>query len=158
MHDSTRQNQTEEVLVNIQAELKHVAQRNTNSVLRKRGFDGLANVNFGEILEEMKCLCPTVYKILSVMMEMNYNAEKKIPTLSLVYGLIMFRRFQELSMLQRVNTLLLIDGCANQEVNYKFPTNYIIHTWSEWTATKNIKHYKILNSLIPAVAFYNYIY
>lgn len=87
------------------------------------------------------------------MMEMNYNAEKKIPTLSLVYGLIMFRRLQELSMLQRVNTLLLIDGCANQEVNYKFPT-----TWSEWTATKNIKHYKILNSLIPAVAFYNYIY
>ena len=66
--------------------------------------------------EEMKRLCPTVYDIVFSMLEMDTGTENKIPTMALVYSLTMFKRFREMSLLQRLNTLLLIDGDASQEV------------------------------------------
>ena len=65
----------------------------------------------------MKRLCPTLYELVFSMLEMDINSEKKIPTMALIYSLTMFKRFHEMSLLQRLNTLLLIDGDANQEVN-----------------------------------------
>ena len=105
-----------EITSKIQEELIYVARRNTKSVLAKRDFDALSNVDFKEIIEEMKRLCPTVYDIVFSMLEMDTGTENKIPTMALVYSLTMFKRFREMSLLQRLNTLLLIDGDANQEV------------------------------------------
>ncbi len=105
-----------EVTSKIQEELKYVARRSTNSVLAKTDFDALSNANFKEIIEEMKRLCPTVYEIVFSILEMDIGTEQKIPTMALVYSLTMFKRFREMSLLQRLNTLLLIDGDANQEV------------------------------------------
>ena len=105
-----------EITSKIQEELIYVARRNTKSVLAKRDFDALSNVNFKEIIEEMKRLCPTVYDVVFCMLEMDIGTENKIPTMALVYSLTMFKRFREMSLLQRLNTLLLIDGDANQEV------------------------------------------
>ena len=105
-----------EVTSKIQEELKYVARRSTNSVLEKRDFDMLSNINFKESIEEMKWLCPTVYEIVFSILEMDMGTEQKIPTMGLVHSLTMFKHFREMSLLQRLNTLLLIDGDANQEV------------------------------------------
>ena len=105
-----------EITSKIPEELIYFARRNTKSVLAKRDFDALSNVDFKEIIEEMKRLCPTVYDIVFSLLEMDTSTENKIPTISLVYSLTMFKRFWEMSLLQRLNTLLLIDGDANQEV------------------------------------------
>ena len=104
----------------IQVELNIVSRRETDSILKKRDFHGLSTWNFASVVEEMRRLCPTVYQILSTMLELEIDPEKRTPTLALIYGLIMFRRFHELSMFQRVNTLVLIDGKANQEVMSKY--------------------------------------
>ena len=66
----------------------------------------------------MKQLCPLYTKLFFSMKEMDVHvdAEKKIPTMALVYSLTMFKHFREMSLLQRLNTLLLIDGDAIQEV------------------------------------------
>jgi hypothetical protein len=56
---------------------------------------------------------------------MDINAEKKIPTMALIYSLTMFKRFHGMSLLQRLNTLLLIDGDTNQEVNNEHTSSQI---------------------------------
>ena len=106
----------EKLLGKIDNELIEVAWRETKSVLRDRGFPGLAAFTFAEILSEMQSLCPKVFKILSLMFQLDLNAERNTPPLVLVYGMVMFRRFYELSCIQRWNTVLLSDGNPSKEV------------------------------------------
>ena len=77
--------------------LAEVARRETKSVLRERGFPCLAMFSLEEILSEMQTLCPKVFRILSLMFQLDLNAEKNTPPLALVYGMVMFRRFHKLS-------------------------------------------------------------
>lgn len=98
------------------SELREVSRRSTKSVLRERNFTGLSNVDFAEIVSEIKTLCPLVHTLLSGMLEMDVASEKKTVSLALIYSLIMFRRCHKLSRVQRVNTVLLCGGDANQEV------------------------------------------
>ena len=51
-------------------------------VLAKRDFDALPNVDFKDIVEEMKRLCPTVYDIVFSMLEIDTGTENKIPTMA----------------------------------------------------------------------------
>ena len=104
------------LLSKIDSELVEVVWRETKSVLQDRGFPGLATFTFEEILSEMQSLCPNVFKILSLMFQLDLNVEKNTPPLALVYGMVMFRRFHELSHIQRLNTVLLSDGNASKEV------------------------------------------
>ena len=106
----------EKLLVKLDRELLEVARRETKSVLRDREYPGLLTFNFGDVLAEMENLCPTVFRLLSSMMELDLNREKNTPALALMYGILMFKRCHELSRLQRLNTVLLSDGNASKEV------------------------------------------
>lgn len=57
-------------------------------------------------------LCPTVFSILSQMIELNDNPDKK-PVLWLIYGVMLFSLCKEMSLIQRVNTVLLSEGDAS---------------------------------------------
>jgi hypothetical protein len=96
--------------------LIEIARRENNSVLRDRSFDGLESTNFTEIEKEIKTHCPLFYQFLSTMIGYEHDNEKKQAAFALIYSIIMFRRCHELSKLQRVNTVLLIDGGASQQV------------------------------------------
>ena len=91
-----------------------MARRVTKSVLRERGFTGMSTLNFEEAVKEVRSQCPAVYKILSQMVQLCIDPDKKKAPLALIYGMIMFQRCKELSLVQRVNTVLL--GGASQEV------------------------------------------
>jgi hypothetical protein len=114
-----------DILNTINDELRKAAARDTESVLRQRGFEGLSSFSLENIMDEIKTLCPVSFRVLSEMLELSYNKEKKIAPLCLVYGVIMFKRYHEMSLLQRINTLLLSDSDANTEVNY----NYIYYIY-----------------------------
>ena len=88
----------------------------TKSVLRERGFPGMSTLNFEEIVKEVETQCPTVFKLLLQMIQLSHNSDKKTAPSALIYGIIMFRRCKELSRVQRVNTVLLNDDGASQEV------------------------------------------
>ena len=88
----------------------------TESVLRDRGFPRMSTLNFEYIVKEVEMQCPTVFKLLSQMIQLGHNYDKKTAPLALIYGIIMFRRCKEMSRVQRVNTVLLNDGSASQEV------------------------------------------
>ena len=81
----------DEALKKMQSELRDVARRETNSKLRMRDFDGLSAFLPVQIINELKTRCPVTYKILSEMMELDIFTEKKIPPLTLVYAIIMFK-------------------------------------------------------------------
>ena len=88
----------------------------TKSILRERGYYGMSTLNFEEVVKEIQSQCPTVYQILSQMVQLCNDSDKKTAPLALIYGIIMFKRCKELSLVQRVNTVLLNDGGASQEV------------------------------------------
>jgi hypothetical protein len=101
----------------IDIELVEIARREKSSLLRNRGFDGLSTTSFEEINNKMQTSCPLFHKLLSAMLESDINNnEKKLAAIALIYSVIMFRRFHEMSRLQRVNTILLVEGGASQQV------------------------------------------
>ena len=104
------------LLCRVDSELVEVARRDTRSVLRFRDFDGMSTLDFTEIIKEIQTLCPTVFSFLSQMILLSNSPEKKTVPLALLYGVIMFNRCKEMSRLQRVNTVLLSEGDASQEV------------------------------------------
>ena len=63
-------------------ELEVVARRSTKSLLMQKNYTGLCSLNLDDLVQEMRHFCPTVYDILSTMLDMDNNKEKKIPTLT----------------------------------------------------------------------------
>ncbi|XP_074639273.1 uncharacterized protein LOC141897562 [Acropora palmata] len=63
------------VISQIEKELNEVARRSTKSVLRQRDYEGLSSLDFAEITEEMKVLCPTTFNIVSAMIQFVNNEE-----------------------------------------------------------------------------------
>ena len=55
----------------METELTHVARRETKSILRERGYPGMSTLSFQRIFQEMSALCPTVYSIISQMMQVD---------------------------------------------------------------------------------------
>ena len=110
----------------METELINAARRETKSILRERGYPGMSTLSFQRIFEEMSALCPTVHSIISQMMQVDTDnsPDRKAAAMALIYGIIMFSRCKEMSLIQRVNTVLLTEGNASQEViNYfKFGT------------------------------------
>ena len=96
----------------------------TKLVIRDRGYPGMSSLNSEEIIKEVEMQCPTVFKLLSQMIQLSHNYDKKTAPLALVYGIIMFKRCKELSRVQRVNTVLLNDGGASQRCVYRELLNY----------------------------------
>ena len=68
-----------------------MARRVTKSVLRERGFTGMSTLNFEEVVKEVRSQCPTVYKILSQMVQLYIDPDKKKAPLALIYGMIIKR-------------------------------------------------------------------
>ena len=101
-------------------ELLHVARPESNSVLRERGCDGMSKTIFARIVHEMETHCPTLFSMLSQMIGPNDCPDEKKHVLGLIYGIILFSRCKEMSLIQRVNTELLIEGGANQQVKMNF--------------------------------------
>ena len=93
-----------------------VARRETQSVLRERGYAGMSTFSFEKICGEMRTLCPMVFSVLSQMIQLGDRQEKKKAALVLMYGIIRFTRCKDMSLVQRVNTVLLMEGQASQEV------------------------------------------
>ena len=100
-------------------ELIDVARRTEPSVLRQRGYDGMSTDNWmSEVLEELATRCPVTNGILSTLLESSIYPEKKLPAVCLIYDVIMFLRCHELSRIQRINSILLIEGQSSVNVSH----------------------------------------
>ena len=71
-----------------------------------------------EVLEELATRCPVINGILSTLLESSIYPEKKLPAVCLIYGIMMFLRCHELSRIQRINSVLLIEGQSSVNVSH----------------------------------------
>ena len=113
-------------------ELVEVARRSDPSTLTKRSYDGMSAEDWmSEVHKELSTRCPTVSHILSSLLDSNHYPEKKNPAMCLIYGIIMFLRCHELSRIQRINSVLLIQGQASVNVSINEITfiNNFLHLW-----------------------------
>jgi hypothetical protein len=99
-------------------ELIEVARRSESSVLWKRSYDGLSAEGWiSEVFEQLATRCPMVNNILRSLVESSIYTEKKNPVICLIYGILMFLWCHELSRVQRINSVLLIEGHASVNVS-----------------------------------------
>ena len=75
----------------------------TESVLRDRGFPSMSALN-EDIVKEVEMQCPTVFKLLSQMIQLSQNYDRKTASLTLIYGIIMFGRYKEMRVVFREST------------------------------------------------------
>ena len=92
------------------------------SVLMQKSFDSLKKFNLFNVIDEFKTQFPDLMaQILAIMMKQENNVlytemEKVIPRLATIYGIMMQTRNKELSLIQRVNSLLLFDNICDRKV------------------------------------------
>ena len=110
-----------EMLRQVDKELANAARRETRSVLRARGYDDAMNtLSFTEIIKEIQTLCSTVFSFLFHMIFLSSSPEDETVQLALIYGIIMFNRCKEMSRIQRVNTVLLTEGDASNNLGKQY--------------------------------------
>jgi hypothetical protein len=115
------------ILSQANKELVEIARRSDASVLRQRLYDGLSSDDWmASVLKEMATRCPVVNDILHCLLECSVHPDKKNPAVCLIYGIMMFLRCHELSRIQRINSVLLIQGQASANVShwYNYYSSY----------------------------------
>jgi hypothetical protein len=118
LDERTSEDHSTQVLNAANNELVEVARRSEPSILRCRTYDGMSSDSWmSDILNELSTRCPIVNNILSSLLETSHHPEKKHPAMCLIYGIIMFLRCHELSQIQRINSVLLIQGQASVNVS-----------------------------------------
>ena len=114
-----------QIIEHVNKELTEVARRTEPSVLRDRTYHGMSEEKWMDVVKtEIQTRCPIIFHILSSIL--NYNINQNTAIMCLIYGIIMFTRCQELSRIQRINSVLLIQGQASTTVS---PALFDTHLW-----------------------------
>lgn len=93
------------------------------SYLMKKEVKELKSSRWIDIISEFKCLFPDLCALLmfvlvdSEKIGLYTNLQSLIPRLGLIYGILMQTRNNNLSKVQRITSLLLIDNICDQKVN-----------------------------------------
>ncbi len=77
-----------------------------------------------KLISEMSSHCPLLFQVAQTVIGCTpkENIEKIAPRLGLCYAVMMQTRKRELSLVQRLNMILLAEGNAKKKVNsYCFP-------------------------------------
>ena len=113
------------VLTVANKQLIEIARRSDASVLRQRIYDGLSSEDWmSDVSKEMATRCPVVNEIIYSLLECNIYPDKKKPAVSLIYGIMMFLRCHELSRIQGIYSVLLIQGQASANVIHMYGCIY----------------------------------
>jgi len=77
----------------------------------------MAEFDWSKVICEMASRCPLVLDIFLTVVQNNRNLSVGfVPPMALCYGILMNKRNHELSLIQRINTILLTEGKAKTQV------------------------------------------
>ena len=81
-------------------------------------FKDLKNFSWERVITELKEHVPDVLDVLAAIAVPNVkvNSEQQIAPLCTAYGILMSTRWKELSLIQKINTILLSVGHATERV------------------------------------------
>ena len=91
-----------------------------------------------EVIEEIKRKSPNLWKVLSTIMDYDLCPTKKMAPMCMIYGIIMFGNCHELSRIQRINAILLMQGQATTQVTIQL-YSFILFTKSSGIRKSKIK-------------------
>ena len=110
---------------NIKASCKNLCHRNDGSVLhagRQKQYEMMINFSFIKLWEEMENKIPYFIEVLNAVTGVGADEakEKFQAKYGFLYAVLMNVRWQELSLVQRLNTLCLIEGGCSKQVQFFF--------------------------------------
>jgi len=116
--DSLKQNVKDNLLHELDEQCKHICLRSEPSQLRMNKFCDMARFERQKLSSEMSSRCPFLLNVLLIVMNRTKEELTQIiPRLGLCYAILMQTRNRELSLVQRLNTVLLTHGNAKKEVS-----------------------------------------
>jgi len=110
------------ILMDIEKSASQKCVRSDNSYLFQKDYPNLKEFDFHKLVAEIATCQPFLLEsLLAVSIPISRVGSIKliqdlIPRLGLVYSLLMSFRFHELSRLQRVLTVVLLDECVHEKV------------------------------------------
>jgi hypothetical protein len=89
----------------------------------KKECNDIETINFINIAQELRDKIPFLFRLLSTLSTSKLNSPEKIeatiPRLAMMYSMIMQSAFSELSLMQKLNSLLFMESvCDKQVYNY----------------------------------------
>lgn len=108
---------------NIKASCKSLCHRNDGSVLhagRQNPYDMMKNFSFLKLWEEMENNIPYFIYVLNAVTGVTRDEAKQklLAKYGFLYSVLMNVRWQELSLVQRLNTLCFIEGGCSKQVQF----------------------------------------
>lgn len=110
---------TEIVLTHVDRECSMLCWRQQPSELRNNDFPNMNTFSWEKLTNEMANRCPVLLDVLLTAMGYSKeNIDKIAPRLSMCYAILMQTRNHELTLVQRLNTILMTNGNAKKQVCY----------------------------------------
>lgn len=107
------------IIPHIEKECSMLCWRQQPSELRKNDFPNMSTFTWDKLTNEMVSRCPVLLHILLTAMGYSKdNINEIAPRLSLCYAILMQSRNHELTLVQRLNTILMTNGNAKKQVQY----------------------------------------
>ena len=104
------------VLKELDEQCKHLCSRKNPSVLRNNDFENMVNFDWLIILDELQNRCPFLLEVLNTVTTKKKPQSELAPRIGMVYAILMLQRNHELSLVQRINTLIMTEGNAKKQV------------------------------------------
>lgn len=95
-----------------------LCKRKTPSMLRKNQYPDMVSFDWDKLLREIQSRCPLLLDVMSTIVG-SKSKPNVIPPLGLCYSILMQKRNHDLSLIQRINTVLLSEGNAKKQVGKK---------------------------------------
>ena len=93
-----------------------LCRRSDGSVLYGLSYESLKDFNFDSVWNEIESNIPFVVNIMNAVCGKSFTSDDLRVKYSFIYSILMSERWHELSLLKRVNTVLIIEGGCTKKV------------------------------------------
>lgn len=104
--------------INDQCQALCVRTRGEPSILKDSSVEGLEGVKWCGVMHEMKERAPDVLDFIATVAtpRLKKNVDEQVPPVCMIYAMMMNQRWQELSLIQKIATIILGIGHSNKKV------------------------------------------
>ena len=105
--------------INDQCQSLCVRTRGEPSVLKDTSVEALESVEWCNVMKEMKNRAPDILDFIATVAapRLKKNVDAQVPPVCMVYAMTMNQRWQELSLVQKIATIILGVGHSSKKVN-----------------------------------------
>ncbi|XP_028419195.1 uncharacterized protein LOC114544904 [Dendronephthya gigantea] len=104
------------LLKELDEQCKELCLRKNPSVLRNNGFDDIVKFDWLNIVYELQKRCPFLLSVLNTVTAKKKTQSELAPCIGMAYAILMIQRNHELSLVQRINTLIMAEGNAKKQL------------------------------------------